>query len=72
MYTQEQQPNQFHCYSQNMGCLQNGSERGQVQDWYLNEKMVVVHVYVNGRCSFLRVYWHCIVFTKVKETLHKK
>ena len=29
---------------------QNGSERDQVQDWYPNEKMVVVPVCLNGRC----------------------
>ena len=29
---------------------QNGSERGQVQDWYPNEKMVVVPVCLNDRC----------------------
>ena len=33
-------------------CQQNGLERGQVQDWYPNEKMVVVPVSLNGRrCS---------------------
>ena len=31
-------------------CQQNGAERGQVQDWYPNEKMVVVPVCLNGRC----------------------
>ena len=29
---------------------QNGPERGQVHDSYLNEKMVVVPVCLNGRC----------------------
>ena len=33
-------------------CQQNGSERGQVQDWYPNEKIVVVPVCLNGRCCF--------------------
>ena len=28
----------------------NGSECGQIQDWYPNEKMVVVPVCLNGRC----------------------
>ena len=31
-------------------CQQNGPESGQVQDWYPNEKMVVVPVCLNGRC----------------------
>ena len=31
-------------------CQQNGLECGQVQDWYPNEKMVVVPVCLNGRC----------------------
>ena len=31
-------------------CQQNGPERGQVQDWYPNEKMVLVCL--NGRCCF--------------------
>ena len=32
-------------------CQQNGPERGQVQDWYPNEKMVVVPVCLNRCCS---------------------
>ena len=32
-------------------CRQNGPERGQIQDWYPNEKMVVVSVCLNGRCN---------------------
>ena len=31
-------------------CQQNGPERGQVQDWYPNEKMVVVPSCLNGGC----------------------
>ena len=50
----------FNCYSQmnftvtnkHGFCQQNGPERGQVQDWYPNEKMVVVPVCLNGRCCF--------------------
>ena len=34
-------------------CQQNRSERGQVQDWYPNEKMVVVPVCLNGTCCSL-------------------
>ena len=34
-------------------CQQNGSERGQVQYWYPNGKVVVVLVCLNGRCCFL-------------------
>ena len=29
---------------------QNGPDRGKVQDWYSNQKMVVVPVCLNGRC----------------------
>ena len=31
-------------------CQQNKPEPGQVQEWYTNEKMVVVLVCLNGRC----------------------
>ena len=31
-------------------CEQNGPERGQVQDWYPNEEMVVVPVCLSNRC----------------------
>ena len=38
-------------------CQNNRSELGQTQDWYTNEKMVVVLTYLplclNGRCCFL-------------------
>ena len=34
-------------------CQNNGSERGQTQDWYPNEKMVVVPVCLNSRCCSL-------------------
>ena len=32
---------------------QNGPERFQAQDWYPNEKMVMVHVCLNGSCCSL-------------------
>ena len=47
-YIQEQQPNQFQ--PEHGSCQQNGTEHGQVQDWYPNEKMAVVPVCLNGRC----------------------
>ena len=31
-------------------CQQNGAERGQVQDWYPNEKMMVVPICLSNRC----------------------
>ena len=31
-------------------CQKNGSERGQTQDWYMNEKMVVLPACLKGRC----------------------
>ena len=31
-------------------CQQNGPRRSQMQDWYPNEKLVVVPVCLNGRC----------------------
>ena len=31
-------------------CQQNGQERGQLQDWYPDEKMKVFPVFLNGRC----------------------
>ena len=34
-------------------CQNNGPERGQTQDWYPNEKMVVEPVCLNGRCCSL-------------------
>ena len=45
-------------------CQQNGSERGQVQYWYLNEKMVVVPVCLNCRCCSSGCVG--IVLTKIK------
>ena len=48
-YIQEQQPNKIHCYG---FCQQNGLERGQLQDWYPDEKTVVVPIFLNGRCCF--------------------
>ena len=44
-YIQEQQLTQFHCYNLNRVFFpKDGPERFQVQDWYPNEKMVVVPV----------------------------
>ena len=34
-------------------CLKNGSERDKTQDWYPNEKLVVIPVCLNGRCCSL-------------------
>ena len=31
-------------------CLKNGSERGQAQGWYPNDKMLLVPVCLSGRC----------------------
>ena len=31
-------------------CQQNRPERGELQDWHPDEKMVVVLIYLNGRC----------------------
>ena len=31
-------------------CQQNGKERGQLQDWYPDEKMMVFPVCLNVRC----------------------
>ena len=31
-------------------CQQNRREHGQLQDWYPDEKIVVVPVCLNGRC----------------------
>ena len=41
-----------------MGCQQNGPEHGQVQNWYLNEKMVLVPVFfrMRGCCIVLRYF----------------
>ena len=49
-YIQEQKPNQFYCYNEKMIFLKNRSESFQIQDWYPNQKMVVVPVSLNGRC----------------------
>ena len=45
-------------------CQQNGLERGQVQNWYPNQKMVVVPVSLNGRCCSSGCMG--IVLTKIK------
>ena len=36
-------------------CWQNGPKRGQAQDWYPNEKIVVVPVFSNGLCCYSEV-----------------
>ena len=41
----------YRCYPEHGFCQQNGPERGQVQDWYPNEKMMVVFVCLNRCCS---------------------
>ena len=44
-------------------CQQNGSQRGQLQDWYPDGKMMVVPVCWNGRCinkDFGRVWNNAI------------
>ena len=33
-------------------CQQNGPERGPLQNWYPDEKMVVFPICFNGRCCF--------------------
>ena len=49
IYIQDQQPNQFHCYNQNMSFV-NRVDQNVVNYWYPNEKMVVVPICWNGRC----------------------
>ena len=46
-----------------MGCQQNGPEHGQVQNWYLNEKMVLVPVFfrMRGCCIVLRYFRRDVV-----------
>ena len=42
-YIKEQQPNQIHCYIQNMGFANRmDHSSGQLQDWYPDEAMNVV------------------------------
>ena len=48
---QEQQPNRFHCYNQNMGFV-NRMDQYVPKYWYPNEKMVVVSVCLNRRCFY--------------------
>ena len=36
-------------------CWQNGPGRDQAKDWYLNEKMVAVPVFLNGVCCYSEV-----------------
>ena len=43
-------------------CQQKGPERGKVQDWYPNEKMVVVPV-----CLNCRSFWRLWVFSKFSK-----
>ena len=43
-YIPEQQPNQFHCYKQNMGFVSR-LDQNVAKYWYPNEKMVVVPQY---------------------------
>ena len=50
-YTQEQQPNQFHCYNQNMGFVKR-MDQNETKYWYPNEKIVVDPVCLNGRCCY--------------------
>ena len=49
-------------------CLKSGSERGQTQNWYPNEKMVMVPVCLKGICcsSECMVHGYCITLTKIK------
>ena len=50
-YIQEQQPKSIPLLQPEHGfCQKNVSGLGQTQDWYLNEKIVVVAVCLNGRC----------------------
>ena len=48
-HIQEQQPNQFHSYKQNMGFV-NKMDQNRAKYRYPNEKMVVVHLCLTGRC----------------------
>ena len=38
-------------------CQQNKPERGQLQDWYPNEKMVVVPVCLSDTRFFMRTFF---------------
>ena len=49
-HIQEQQPNQFHSYKQNMGFV-NKMDQNRAKYRYPNEKMVVVHLCLTGRCG---------------------
>ena len=49
-YIQEQQLLHSTVTTEHGFCQQNGLERGQVRDLYLNEKMMLVPVCLNGRC----------------------
>ena len=49
---------------------QNGPERGQVQDWYSNENIVVVPICLNDRCVLQDVWiLYCIKKDKDDESL---
>ena len=58
---QEQQPNRFHSCNQNMGFV-NKMDHNLANYRYPNEKMVVVHLYLTGRCCSS----YCIVLRKMK------
>ena len=47
-YIQEQQPNQFHCYNQNMDFVSRMDCTWSSAGLYLNEKMVVVPACLKG------------------------
>ena len=50
-YIEKQQLNQFHCYNKSRVFFRkDGPERFQVQDWYPNEKIVMVPVCLYVRC----------------------
>ena len=61
-YIQEQQPE--HGF-----CQKNGSERGQAQDWYPNEKNGGGTRLFEQQMLFFRVPWYCIVLTKIKAMI---
>ena len=65
IYIQEQQPNQLHCYKQNMGFV-NRMDQHVTKYWYPNEKIVVFPACLNGVCLLFRVNGYCVVLTKIK------
>ena len=52
MYIQKQQQNQLQLQPEYVFCRHNKLGNGQAQDWYPNENVVVVPIYLNGRCCF--------------------